>query len=150
MNRNEFININSISIHHKPKKISKTWKLKVNSVVHKACSKGFYLRNRLKNALLILQNLYLAQPIFKIGSLNLFSTEPNYWYKFLKQNIFKTKICMNYLKNTALYCAFLKKILKAEEIGWQKWCSENTNLKNWYKVDMEYVIYNAKVTKKVP
>ena len=123
MNRNEFININSISIHHKPKKISKTWKLKVNSVVHKACSKGFYLRNRLKNALLILQNLYLAQPIFKIGSLNLFSTEPNFCYceilkfqrpvngiNFWNKTFLKQKFAWLLKKHRPILCIFKKNI----------------------------------------
>ena len=58
--RTKLFIFNSRYIHLKPPKIKN---LKVNCVVLQACNNGSYLRNRLRNVLLILE-----KPIFKIGS----------------------------------------------------------------------------------
>ena len=52
----------------------------MNCVVLQACYNGSYLRNRLRNVLLILENLYLVEPIFKTGFLHLSYTEPTFRY----------------------------------------------------------------------
>ena len=46
----------------------------------KTFSKGIYSQNWLQNLSLILRNLFLAEPILKTGSLNLFSMEPKLCY----------------------------------------------------------------------
>ena len=70
--RTKLFIFNSRYIHLKPPKIKN---LKVNCVVLQACNNGSYLRNRLRNVLLILE-----KPIFKIGSLHLSNTEPTFRY----------------------------------------------------------------------
>ena len=57
--------------------------LKMNSVNFRACSNGTYKENRLRNPSLILWNLFLSEPVFKICCLNLFSTELTFRYRKL-------------------------------------------------------------------
>ena len=65
--------------------ITQVQKLKISLVTLQTCSKGTYFRTRLPNLSLFLPNLFLAEPIFKIGSLNLFNMEPTFRYhKILK------------------------------------------------------------------
>ena len=44
-------------------------------------SNRIYLQNWLRNLSLIVRNLFLAEFIFKIGSINLLSTEPTFLYR---------------------------------------------------------------------
>ena len=53
----------------------------MNWVINLACKNGNYLQNQLRNLSLILWNLFLAEPIFKKGSLKLFGTEPTFRYR---------------------------------------------------------------------
>ena len=56
--------------------IVKNWK--INSVILHVCTNRTYLQIWLWNLLLILQNLFLGEPIFRIGYLGLFSTKPRF------------------------------------------------------------------------
>ena len=61
--------------------ITQVQKLKIILVTLQTYSNGTYLRNRLPNLSLFLPNIFLAEPIFKIGSLNLFNMEPKFRYR---------------------------------------------------------------------
>ena len=50
----------------------------MNSVILQACSNATNLHNRLRNILLNLWNLFVAESIFKMVSLNLFGAEPTF------------------------------------------------------------------------
>ena len=72
--------------------ITQIQKLKVNLVTFQVCSNGTYLRNSLPNLSLFLLNFFLAETIFKIGSLNLFnplSAKFIKWSNTLKQFVGK-------------------------------------------------------------
>ena len=58
--------------------ITQVQKLEISLVTLQTCSNGTYLQTRLPNLSLFLPNLFLAEPIFKIGSLNLFNMEPTF------------------------------------------------------------------------
>lgn len=50
----------------------------MNLVILLVCSNGTFFQNQLLNRLLILRNHFLARRIFKIGSLDMFCTEPSF------------------------------------------------------------------------
>lgn len=52
----------------------------MNSVILQVYNDRIYLQNRLRNLQLISGNPFLAELIFKIGSLNLFDTETTFRY----------------------------------------------------------------------
>ena len=74
--------------------ITQVQKLKINLVTLQTYSNGTYLRNRLPNLSLFLPNLFLAELLFKIGSLKLFNMEPTFRYR----KIPKFRICIKFCK----------------------------------------------------
>ena len=78
-------------------KITQVEKSKISLVTLQTYSNGTYLRNRLANISLFLQNLFLAEPIFEIGSLNLFNMKPTFRYrKILKFEAWKKLVLARY------------------------------------------------------
>ena len=82
-------------IHNKSKDKSLKTQVKISSVILQVCSNEAYLQKQLRNLSSVLWNSFVAEPIFKIGSLNLFSAEPT--FRFRKCWNFETWISSLYV-----------------------------------------------------
>ena len=80
----------------------------MNSVTLQPCINGSSLQNRIENLSLILRKLFLAEPIIKIGSLNLFSTEPMFRYRVILK--FRGLAISYFAQNFKILRTNLKKI----------------------------------------
>ena len=79
VSKNIFLKI--IGFHHTLTKFY-TSTLKHHCYMYNVCSNRTCLQNQLWSRSLILRNLFLAEPIFKVDSLNLVINEPAFRYRY--------------------------------------------------------------------